>query len=113
MPLNFSYSRKTVIFHTSYSPYAYASWIAQAVYTDLYVPKRPRSGSHPDLSSLAKQSAEAVRSSMAKSSSQQSLAKSDSQSNLSSPEKVDSQHNRIPKSPNPKQATVQSQDDAA
>lgn len=85
----------------------------QAVYTDLYVPKRPRSGSHPDLNSLAKQSAEAVRSNMAKSNSQQSLAKSDSQSNLSSPEKVDSQHNRIPKSPNPKQAPVQSQDDGS
>lgn len=85
----------------------------QAVYTDLYVPKRPRSGSHPDLNSLGKQSAEAVRSNMAKSSSQQSLAKSDSQSNLSSPEKVDGQHNRIPKSPIPKQAPAQSQDDAS
>lgn len=79
----------------------------QAVYTDLYVPKRPRSGSHSDLSNLANIH---KPNSMAKSSSQQSLAKSDSQPNLSSPDKLENHHNKIPKSPNPKPAAVQPQD---
>lgn len=80
---------------------------SMAVYTDLYVPKRPRSGSHSDLSNLANIH---KPNSMPTSSSQQSLAKSDSQPNLSSPDKLESHHNNIPKSPNPKAAAVQPQD---
>lgn len=97
MPLNF----------VEWQRARHCSAFVQAVYTDLYIPKRPRSGSHSDLSNLASIQ---KPSSMAKSSSQQSLPKSDSHPSLSSPEKMESHQNKIPKSPNPKQAGVQSQD---
>ena len=84
----------------------------QATYTDLYVPKRPRSSNHPDLSNLAKSSSQQSlgkspsQQSLGKSPSQQSLSKSSSQQTLASPDKAEAGHNKIPKSPNPKQPTA-------
>ena len=87
----------------------------QATYTSLYVPKRPRSGSHPDLSNLANSNSQqkgtmsrsSSQQSLGKSPSQQSLSKSSSQQNLASPDKADAGHNKIPKSPNPKQQNIE------
>ena len=95
----------------------------QATYTDLYVPKRPRSSSHPDLSNLANSNSQQKgnlpmsssqqslgkspsQQSLGKSPSQQSLSKSSSQQTLASPDKAEAGHNKIPKSPAPKQQTA-------
>ncbi|DBA94600.1 hypothetical protein WJX77_010286 [Trebouxia sp. C0004] len=96
---------------------------SMATYTDLYVPKRPRSSSHPDLSNLAsfnsqqkgnlpKSSSQQSlgkspsQQSLGKSPSQQSLSKSSSQQTLANPDKAEAGHNKIPKSPTPKQPTA-------
>lgn len=85
---------------------------SMATYTDMYVPKRPRSSSHPDLSNLAN-SAQQKQSTISRSSSQNSLGKSPSQQSLSksssqvvlgsSPDKADLAPNKIPRSPQPRQ----------
>lgn len=89
---------------------------SMATYTSLYVPKRPRSGSHPELSNLARSNSQQSlgkspsQQNLGKSPSQQSLSKSSSQQNLASPDKAEAGHilyNMIPKSPNSKQQTVE------
>ena len=116
----------TCIQHWSLLParqLAHVAFCLQATYTDLYVPKRARSSSHPDLSNLANSNSQQKGSlpksssqqslgkspsqqSLGKSPSQQSLSKSSSQQTLASPDKAEAGHNKIPKSPTPKQQTA-------